>query len=88
MFHDFTARHWITLHGLVVGLGLAVYVTASHVRKQRRHPAAAIAWVLSMFLMPYVSLPLYLMFGSRKVVRGTHPPPSGLAYAAPSGGAA
>lgn len=88
MFHDFTARHWMSLHGLVVALGLVVYVTASHVRKQRRHPAAAVAWVLSLFLMPYLALPLYLLFGSRKVVRGVRHPPSGLAYAGPPDGAA
>jgi cardiolipin synthase len=61
-------RHWITLHGLVVFTGLAVYITASHTLHQRRHPSAAIAWMVGLALMPYVSLPLYLMFGNRKVV--------------------
>jgi cardiolipin synthase len=65
-----TTRHWLTLHGLVVVLGLLFYVTATHVRRQRRHPSAAVAWVISLALMPYVALPLYLLFGNRKVVRG------------------
>ncbi len=60
--------HWVTLHGLIVMLGLAVYVTASHTLHQRRHPSAAIAWVVALVLLPYVALPLYLIFGSRKVV--------------------
>lgn len=59
--------HWLTLHSLIVMLGLAVYVIASHTLHQRRHPSAAIAWVISLVLLPYVALPLYLIFGSRKL---------------------
>ncbi len=60
--------HWVTLHGLVVILGLGTYVFASHTLRQRRQPSAAIAWVISLLLLPYIALPLYLMFGNRKVV--------------------
>jgi len=45
-----------------------VYVLGSHTLRQRRHPAAAIAWVVSLVLLPYVALPLYLVFGTRKLV--------------------
>ena len=45
------------------------YVLLSHTLRQRRHPAAAIAWVISLALVPYVALPLYLVFGTRKLVR-------------------
>jgi cardiolipin synthase len=48
-------------------VGLAVYVGASRTLNQRRHPSAAIAWVLGILLVPYLVLPLYLAFGSRKV---------------------
>lgn len=68
MLNDIFARHWITLHGLIVLLGLGVYAAGSHALKQRRHPSAGIAWVVSLVLLPYVALPLYLVFGSRKVV--------------------
>src|ERR1035437_5287972 len=68
MMFESLVGHWVTLHGLIVMLGLAVYVTASHTLHQRRHPSAAIAWVVSLVLLPYVALPLYLIFGSRKVV--------------------
>ena len=61
--------HWVTLHGLVATLGLATYVLMSHARRQRRHPSAAIAWVISIALLPYAALPLYLLLGSRKVLR-------------------
>ncbi len=59
---------WVTLHGLVVMLGLAIYAFASRTLRQRRHPSAGIAWIISLVLMPYAALPLYLMFGSRKLV--------------------
>jgi len=59
--------HWLTLHSLIVMLGLGIYVIASHTLHQRRHPSAAIAWVVALVLLPYVALPLYLIFGNRKV---------------------
>jgi cardiolipin synthase A/B len=67
MINGFLVGHWITLHSLIVMLGLAFYVTTSHTFHLRRHPSAAIAWVGALVLFPYLALPLYLMFGSRKV---------------------
>ena len=69
MLTDFLSRYGLTLHGLVTVAGLAIYAVASRARHQRRHPSAAIAWVVSLALMPYLALPLYLLFGSRKVAR-------------------
>ncbi|WP_301101713.1 phospholipase D-like domain-containing protein [Propionivibrio sp.] len=60
--------HWKMLDALLVAVGLVIYVAASHTLHQRRHPSAAIAWVMGILLVPYVTLPLYLAFGSRKVV--------------------
>ncbi len=59
--------HWLTLHGLFVMLGLSIYVATSHTLHLRRHPSASIAWVVALVLLPYLTLPLYLMFGIRKV---------------------
>lgn len=61
-------RHWELLYTLLVVVGLVIYVAASHSLHQRRHPSAAIAWVLGIILMPIVVLPLYLAFGSRKII--------------------
>jgi cardiolipin synthase A/B len=68
LLNELFSLRWVTRHGLVVLLGLAIYVIASHTLKQRRHPSAAIAWVVSLILLPYLALPLYLMVGNRKVV--------------------
>ena len=65
--HEFLARYLLTLHGIVVALGLIVYVGVARALPQRRDPSAAIAWVVALALLPYVVLPLYLMFGSRKL---------------------
>jgi cardiolipin synthase len=61
--------HLLTLHGLIAALGLLTYVVAAHLLGQRRHPTAAIAWVLFILLLPYAALPLFLAFGSRKLAR-------------------
>lgn len=71
--------HWVSLHGLVTVLALGIYLMASHSLRQRRHPSAAIAWLVSLAMVPYVALPLYLFFGNRKVARPAlaarkHPP--------------
>src|SRR5471030_3432243 len=59
---------WLSLHGLFVVLGLLTYVLTTHSLQQRRAPSAAISWVLAITLIPYVGLPLYLLFGTRKFV--------------------
>ena len=63
----FFDRYLLTLHGIVVALGLFVYVGVARALPQRRDPSAAIAWVVALALLPYVALPLYFMFGSRKL---------------------
>ncbi|HEX6018619.1 MAG TPA: phospholipase D-like domain-containing protein [Burkholderiaceae bacterium] len=60
----------LVLGHLLFGLlCLLVYAVNTHVGAQRRHPSAAVAWVLLIALLPYAGLPLYLIFGSRKFVR-------------------
>ena len=61
--------YWLSLHGLVVVASLVLYVAISLARRQRRHPSAAIGWVLFLALLPYLALPLFLLFGTRKTVR-------------------
>jgi cardiolipin synthase len=64
-----TASHWLTLHGLFTALAVLVYVVTAHLAHQRRQPAAAIAWMLFILLLPYLALPAFLAFGSRKLQR-------------------
>ena len=64
--------HLLTIHTLMVVLGLGLYVLASHIRGKHRHPSAAIAWVVSLTLLPYVALPLYIFLGNRKAPRAQY----------------
>jgi cardiolipin synthase len=66
------SSRWLTLHGLVVVVGLLIYVLTTHSLKQRRAPTAAISWTLSIALLPYIGLPLYLLFGTRKLVHAAN----------------
>lgn len=66
MFSLITA---IPLHTAIVAAGLLIYVLATRARQQRRHPYAAIAWVLAIAAFPYLGLPIFLVFGTRKIVR-------------------
>ena len=56
-----------TQHLLVSVVALLIYVLTTRARHERRAPTSAIAWVLGLALMPYLMLPLYLMFGQRKL---------------------
>ncbi len=49
-----------------------LYALDSHTRRKRRHPSAAIAWFISLLLLPYVAFPIYLFFGRRKVAVAEH----------------
>src|SRR5450755_1259891 len=79
----FLSRYLLTLHGIVVALGLIVYVGVARALPQRRDPSAAIAWVVALALLPYVAVPLYLMFGSRKLRMRDAPALPSVALSAP-----
>jgi cardiolipin synthase len=79
MFSGQYFSDWLTLHGLVTVASVLFYVLTSHVTRQRRPPTAAIAWILFILLVPYLALPAFLTFGSRKQhrpVSATHPVPA------------
>lgn len=58
---------WIPWHGLLSIVGLLIYTLGSDALHQRRHPSAAVAWVMAILLVPEAGLPLYLLFGTRKL---------------------
>ncbi len=56
-------------HGALAILGLLVYVMVTRIGRHRRQPSAAVAWVVLIAALPYVGLPLFLFFGTRKYAR-------------------
>ncbi len=69
MLSDMSLIHWLTLDGLITVVTVLIYVINSHVLRQRRHPVAAVAWMLFILLLPYLALPAFLLFGTRKLSR-------------------
>ncbi len=56
--------HLFTVGGFV----LAVFAIARLV-SEKRPPSNTVAWLLMIILIPYVGVPLYLLFGGRKIKR-------------------
>jgi cardiolipin synthase len=53
---------------LLTHLGfLLALVFLANLLRQRRSPGSTIAWLLVILLFPYVGVPLYVMFGGRKM---------------------
>lgn len=65
----------LSQHLLVTALALLVYVLTTRVGRARRAPTSAIAWVMGLGLVPYLFLPLFLMFGTRKLRAARVPRP-------------
>jgi cardiolipin synthase len=59
----------VTAHTLAIVISVLTYVLTTRAQRERRPPSIAIAWVLGMIAVPYLALPMYLMFGRRKLPR-------------------
>jgi cardiolipin synthase len=76
--------YWISSE-LLTHLGfLLALVFLANLLRQKRSPSSTIAWLLVILLLPYVGVPLYVMFGGRKMNpmarrkgRIYSPPPAG-----------
>ncbi len=51
-----------------IGFILALVLLA-HILKQRRSPASTLAWLMAIVFVPYAGVPLYIIFGGRKMTR-------------------
>jgi len=59
----------IILHILIIAGFILSIIVASNILRQRITPAGTIAWLLAIFLIPYLGIPLYFIFGGRKTRR-------------------
>lgn len=65
-----TPIRWALEHHVwSVFMDLLVLWFAASVLRQRRPTGSAFAWLLAILLVPYLGIPLYLMFGGRKFHR-------------------
>ena len=60
---------FFTSHTLAIVVSVLTYVLTTRAERERRPPSIAIAWVLGLIALPYVVLPMYLLFGRRKLLR-------------------
>ena len=60
---------WVPAHLLSIATYLLALVLISQVLRARRAPSSTLAWLLVIALAPYAGVPLYLIFGGRKLKR-------------------
>src|SRR5690606_17578192 len=56
--------HLLTVAGFI----LAIFLIA-RLMSEKRQPGNTFAWLLGIVLIPYIGVPLYLLFGGRKLRR-------------------
>jgi cardiolipin synthase len=56
--------HVYTIGGLLLGL-----FALARLLSERRQPANTLAWLFAIILLPWVAVPLFLLFGGRKIRR-------------------
>jgi cardiolipin synthase A/B len=54
--------HFLPSLGFILAL-----ILLAHILKQRRSPASTLAWLMAIIFIPYIGVPLYLIFGGRKM---------------------
>lgn len=68
MYHAYLSWLPSVSQHLLFSVGaVLVYVLTTRARREQRAPSAAIAWVMGLALVPYLMLPMYLVFGQRKL---------------------
>jgi len=61
--------HPVLPHLLTVGGFLLAFFLVARLLAEKRQPSNTFAWLLGIILIPYVGVPLYLIFGGRKLKR-------------------
>lgn len=54
--------------GTLVGFGLA-FILIARLMSEKRRPSNTFAWMLIIVLVPYFGVPLYILFGGRKIAQ-------------------
>jgi len=68
-FLRYLLDHPVLPHLLTVGGFLLAFFLVARLLAEKRQPGNTFAWLLVIVLIPYVGVPLYLLFGGRKLQR-------------------
>ena len=61
--------YWLFAH-LLTSIGFILALAfLSHILRERRSPTSTLAWLMAIVFIPYIGVPLYLIFGGRKMIR-------------------
>jgi len=63
--------YFLIIHLSAILADILVLGALGHMVYQRREPTSMIAWLLAIILIPYIAVPLYFIFRSRKLKRKT-----------------
>ncbi|MCP3942562.1 MAG: phospholipase [Desulfobacteraceae bacterium] len=58
--------YFLIIHLIAILTDILVLSALAHMVYQKREPTSLIAWLLAIILLPYVAVPLYFIFRSRK----------------------
>jgi len=61
--------YFLLFHLGTILVDILIISVLGHMLHQRREPTSMIAWLLAIILLPYVAVPLYFIFRSRKLKR-------------------
>ena len=62
-------RDWSLIAVIAYGVSWVIFIGALFVVPRNRRPSAATAWLMLIFLLPYLGLLIFLLFGSPKLSR-------------------
>jgi len=63
-----TGYHWLLVH-ILPSLGfILALVLLGHILREKRPPTSTLAWLMAVVFIPYLGVPLYLVFGGRKML--------------------
>jgi cardiolipin synthase len=68
-FLRYLLDHPVLPHLLTIGGFLLAFFLVARLLAEKRQPGNTFAWLLVIVLIPYVGVPLYLLFGGRKLKR-------------------
>ena len=61
--------NWLLFLHLLPSIGFILALALlSHILRERRSPTSTLAWLMAIIFIPYLGVPLYLIFGGRKMI--------------------
>ncbi len=63
---DVTLLQFLLTYIFIIIGGILIFSALSHILYQKRSPTSMISWMISIFFLPYVVVPLYFLIGVRK----------------------